>query len=147
MMNKLNIFIASPISGFSDENQYLEYRNGVLKLIEILRKDHIVFSEIENFAKLDSYDDPGKSALEDFNKISNSDVFILMHPTKMQTSAFIELGYALAHKKNIIIVSQKRYLPFLTLGLCDVMDNVKLIETTNVSDETINKVRICISKW
>ncbi len=146
-MNKLSIFIAAPISGFSNETQYLEYRNGVLKMIEVLRKEHVVFSEIENFAKLDSYEDPGKSALEDFNKISNSDVFILMHPTKMQTSALIELGYALAHKKNIIIVSQKKHLPFLTLGLCDVMDNVKIIETANVNDETINKVCICISKW
>ncbi len=146
-MNKLNIFIAAPISGFSDENQYLKYRNGVLKMIEILRKEHVVFSEIENFEKLDSYDDPGKSALEDFNKISNSDVFILMHPSKMQTSALIELGYALAHKKNIIIVSRKKYLPFLTLGLCDVMENVKLIETIDVSDETINEVCVYVSKW
>lgn len=146
-MNKLNIFIAAPISGFSSKYKYLNYRNGVLKMIEALRKDCVVFSEIENFTKLDSYDEPGKSAIEDFNKILNSDVFILMHPSKMQTSALIELGYAIAHKKNIIIVSQKKFLPFLTLGLCDVIDNVKLVETSKISEEIINKVCLYVGNW
>lgn len=139
-MNKLNVFIATPISGFDDENDYVKYRNSVLEMIGELRKEYIVFSEIENFTKLDSYDDPGKSALEDFNMILKSDIFILLHPAKMQTSTMVELGYALAHKKNIIIISQKKHLPFLTLALCNVIDNVTLIETSDINNAITDKV-------
>ena len=116
-------------------------------MIQELRKEHIIFSEIENFVKLDSYDDPKTSALKDFNMILKSDVFIWMHPNKMQTSAMIELGYALAHKKNIIIISQKDYLPFLALGLCDVIDNVKLIETSTINHDITNKVLSFLKNW
>lgn len=146
-MNKLNIFIATPISGFDDENEYLQYRNAVLKMIGELRKEYIVFSEIENFTKLDLYDEPKKSALKDFNMILKSDIFICMHPAKMQTSAMIELGYALAHKKNIIIISHKNNLPFLALGMCDMANNVKLIETSNIDNDTTNQLLSLIKKW
>ena len=139
-MNKLKIFVAAPISSFSDKDQYKCHRNGIIEMIKALRKDNTVFSEVERLSNLDSYDDPGASVLEDFDKISKSDIFILVHPVKMQTSTLIELGYALAHEKNIIIVSNEFCLPFLAQGLCSVNENVILIKSAEINDDTINKV-------
>ena len=145
VMSKMKIFIDSPISGYSDNEHYICYKKGVLNLIKELRKDHIVYSETEKISDINSYDNPGKSALKDFCKIQESDVFILVHPAKMQTSTFIELGYDIAHNKRIVIVSEKNNLPFLTLGLCDIFNNVRIVPYMNLNDTTIRMGSLCIN--
>ena len=98
-MNKLKIFIATPISSFSNNKEYLNFRYIIMNLVSELRKDFCVYSEIEEFVKMNSFDEPAKAISKDFDNILISDFFILIHPSKMQTSTLIELGYAFAHKK------------------------------------------------
>lgn len=130
-MNK--IFLAAPISAFDDEKLYSINRRFLLKLIKALRTQYEVYSEIENIASIGSYDTPGKSAVEDFKKIDDSNIFILYHPMRVQTSAFIELGYAIAKFKKIIIISSKKDLPYLALGLTSVSKQIEIIDIESLS--------------
>lgn len=124
----MKIFIAAPISGFKSETTYRQFRMSVLAFIEMLNKKHTVISEIMDISNSAEYDTPAESAKKDFYTIEISDIFLLIHPARMQTSSLIELGYAYALNKTIIIVSELSDLPFLALGLGAERSNFTLIE-------------------
>lgn len=146
-MNKLKIFIATPISSFSNNKEYLNFRYIIMNLVSELRKDFCVYSEIEEFVKMNSFDEPAKAISKDFDNILISDFFILIHPSKMQTSTLIELGYAFAHKKNIIIISSKNDLPYLALGMSEIIDNVFFLECADINNDIVDKIPKIIKNW
>ena len=43
----MRIFLAAPISGFENENEYLTYRKKVVELIDGLKKSFVVMSELD----------------------------------------------------------------------------------------------------
>lgn len=140
-MNNKNIFLAAPISGFSYENEYLEYRKKVLKLISFLRDNSFsVYSEIERVTNKSNYDSPEISVKNDFNRINNSDIFLLLHPRKSQTSALIELGYAYAKGEKIIIAGSITALPYLALGLPLTSTNAQIIDLSDIDTSTYIKI-------
>lgn len=86
-------------------------------MINELKKDFTVVSELESVKDIDSYDLPEQSALKDFIDIKETDFFMLLHPCRMQTSSFIELCYAYALKKPSLIIAYLEDLPYMALGL------------------------------
>lgn len=144
-MNRKKIFLAAPISGFVDDGEYQEYREKILELIFFLRKHSFeVYSEVECVSGKNDYDSPEQSAREDFKRISDSDIFLLLYPKKVQTSALIELGYACAKEKVIVIVSSKSILPYLALGLASACTNVSIVETLDLDKKTFSKIAIAL---
>lgn len=74
------------------------------------------------------YASPEESAITDLNAIENATHFILFYPYKTSTSALIELGYALALRKKILIaVPDLKELPYLAQGLGYCKYNTKYI--------------------
>lgn len=135
-MSKRSIFLAAPISGFSVEQEYQKYRKSVLALIAGLRKlSFEVYSEIERISNASDYDSPENSAETDFHRIDQMDVFLLLHPVKEQSSTLIELGYAYAKGKTIVIVGDTMNLPYLVLGL--KTSKVQIISTSELSARKI----------
>lgn len=140
-MDKLfGVFISTPISGFSNKNEYYDYRKIVLSLISKLRASYSVCSEIEQIKGLETYDSPEKSVTEDFESIKNNDVFLFLHPSKMQTSSLIELGYAIALDKRIVIVGRKENLPYLAVGLESFSKKVAIIDMPILSDDGFEQI-------
>lgn len=147
MMNKIKIFLAAPISGFKDEIDYKKNRNNILDLINELSDKFEIYSEIFNISSLTSYDEPGESAIKDFNKISESDIFMMYHPIKMQTSTLIELGYAVAKDKKIIIISNPQELPYLALGLSKYNSGIKIVPFSDLNDIIIEQIKTVINDF
>ena len=140
-MNRKYIFLAAPISGFSNEKEYNKYRDKILCLIKYLRENlFIVYSEVERVTGESNYDSPSNSVENDFKRICESDVLLLLHPRKVQTSALIELGFAYAKMKNIIIVGPKTALPYLALGLPSVNSNVRIIDAADLTVQTFEQI-------
>ena len=141
-MNNKKVFLAFPISGFLDENEYQNYRKIVLNFIDYLRNNSFdIYSEIEHVIGINNYDSPTQSVNDDFKKLDDSDVFLLLHPKNLQTSTLIELGYAYAKNKAIVIVSPLSALPYLALGLPSVESRVRIIDVSdfNVKDFALVK--------
>lgn len=134
------IFISTPISGFNSDSEYIEYRKNLLNFIKELKKDYNVYSEIENICGKYCYDTPEDSAINDFKKIRESDLFILHHPQRLQSSTLIELGYAYALNKDIIIISNKEDLPYLSLGLNNKENNVSYIDSSTINKNVISQI-------
>lgn len=136
MMNK-KVFISTPISGFKDVISYGKFRSFILHIIESLRGAGFeVCSEIESISTAADYISPTKSIEEDFYNIKSADIFLFIHPMIMQTSSFIELGFACANNKRILIVGNKSDLPYLAKGLEASYVQAILLNTLQL-DETI----------
>lgn len=136
-----NVFLATPISGFSNENEYQNYRSEVLRLIDFLRKSgYKVCSELESVRGLSDYDSPGKSVEDDFESIKQNDFFILLHPARMQTSSLIEYGFACGQNKKIIAVGRKEDLPYLVVGYADISPESEIIDTRELNDEVFLQI-------
>lgn len=139
-MNKLKVFLATPISGFQSEDQYILYRKSVLLLIESLTNNYEVYCELQKILDINSYDAPQDSIKNDFNAIEESDIFILLHPLRMQSSSLIELGYACALRKKLIFVGAKSDLPYLVNGLIEPDYNSVIIDSSEINDKIIAEI-------
>ena len=133
------------MSCFKDSRELLAYKNSVKNLIVELKKDHSVCSEIESIAKRSDYDTPEKSISTDLEAIRNCDVFVLHYPKALPTSALMELGFAIAFNKKIIIITPHiSMLPYLSLGISSVCSESLIIESENLDLPTIKKIIACI---
>lgn len=139
-MRKYKIFLATPVSGFQNESQYASYRKSVLSLIDALSERYTIHAEIQEITGTELYNTPEESLRMDFAAINEADVFILLHPMRMQTSSLIELGYACALKKKMLIVGETGNLPYLVFGLTAPEYNASIIHTSTVNEETIAKI-------
>lgn len=144
-MNKLKIFIAAPISAFQGEEQYILYRKSVLLLVETLADNYEVYCELQKILDIESYDTSQDSLKKDFNAIEESDIFILLHPMRMQSSSLVELGYACALKKKLLIVGEKNDLPYLVSGLIEPDFNSIIINSPEINDKIIIKIIDAVS--
>lgn len=78
-MNKIKIFLATPISGLKNDD-YSTYRSVLLNLVEQLKEKHEVYSELERISDINCYDSPAKSVIEDFRRIKEADIFYYTIP-------------------------------------------------------------------
>lgn len=125
-----NIFIATPIAGFLNKNDYKMYKKLIEEIVVEINRTNIfgnVYCEITNLDDIADYDSPAASAGKDFNNVLNSEYFILLYPQRVVSSALIELGYALAKGKKILIISSdKNALPYMALELDKIYHNVTI---------------------
>ena len=134
------IFLATPISCFTDPNEYETLRQNVIRLVGELRKKYEVYCEIERITDDSDYDSPEESVVKDFGKIDEADVFMLVHLKKCQTSALMELGYAFARFKKIVLIGSKENLPYMALGLNVPGHPMRLVEVEQLDGASIRKI-------
>lgn len=138
----MKIFLATPISAIKDHNEFVKYRKSVVKLVSSLRMmEHDVICEIDEISDTDNYDSPKESYLKDFSAIIESDAFILHYPVSTPTSALVELGFALAMNKRVIIITPDRSgLPYLMRELDSTGSNHFIIINKYLGKVTTNKI-------
>ena len=84
---------------------------------------------------------PEKSIKDDLASIANCDMFILHYPRQIPTSALMELGFAIALSKRIIIITPKRnLLPYLAQGIDSACDGSEIIESDAIDNELIQEI-------
>lgn len=109
--NKL--FLSVPIASILDDierNKIKEQINSAILKIESKHKLKVYCA----YVKLPGKFDPArKSAIGNFSEIRRCKYFAAILPEKLPTSSYIEIGYALAKKKNVMIYHKDDSLPFL----------------------------------
>lgn len=135
------VFISAPISGFEDKHDYEEFREFILSLIVSLRVAGFeVCSELEQISHSGDYDSPTKSVEDDLANIKSSEIFLMIHPKRMQTSSLMELGFACAISKAIIIIGKKSDLPYLAKGLESSIVKAKILDVSHISKDIIPQI-------
>ena len=145
-MPKKKIFLASPISGFQDEQKYVAYRESVLGFIDAISGTFDVHSEIQEIQSTDSYDTYEESVRKDFQAIDEADIFVLLHPLRIQSSTLIELGYACAKKKKLLLIGAEDTLPYMALGLKQPCFDSEILYRSDIDTNTINDAMLLLEK-
>lgn len=128
--NEYSIFLSFAIAGNKTRNQR-EIINEEISKIETKLTElgyTNIFNASNYFSNEHDYQPPEIAAKEDFSAIENSKNFLFFYPTKVPSSALVELGYALRDGTNItIFTSNKHFLPFLTRELGQINDRVHVV--------------------
>ena len=136
--NSYDLFVSAPMAAFETEKEFQSSRDSVLDVIRNIKKNckfNGVFyagNEIESIKDFESED---MSVVEDYDACYRSRYFMLIYPQKIATSALVELGWAMAHKKPTIIFAKNRgHLPFLVKNADAVFSNIRIYEYKTSSD-------------
>lgn len=131
-----NLFISSPMSAMPDFD-YNYVRSQVLALIDFLHDSFCqldIYYSGELIESTVSFDNPVQSFKNDVNALDACSGFLLVYPEKIATSALVELGYALARKVPIILITKnKSILPYMIRELDKSLENALIIEYENKS--------------
>ena len=124
---RIKIFLSMQMAGLN-EDKYKKLHQRLLHVIMELRKDYEVYFYNEPFKSLSEFSDE-KICVESYlNDISASDCFIAILSEKVVSSIYFEIGYAIAHKKHIIVfVNNVRDPPLLIRQAAKIYPSVKLI--------------------
>ena len=137
----MKVFLLTPISCFNNKAELINYKESITNLLSAIKKQHTVCAEIETIMDEADYDTPEKSIETDLQSIRNCDIFIIHYPTKVPSSALIELGVAIALNKRIIIItSSKNTLPYLALGIPSTINKSIILESNSFDDDFIDKM-------
>ena len=143
----MKLFLATPISTFSDPEEYNAYRKTVVQFVSALRKEHTVSCDIDGLETQTQYISPKDAFHRDFSAISDCEAFILHYPAPTPTSALIELGYAIASNKTIIIITPNRSkLPYLVQTLDEVGNHYCVIESKELGMKATQRIIEILSR-
>lgn len=149
-----DVFLSTPMAGFSSEAAYRQFRAEFKKVFDTLRDDcrlrvYWAAEKIESKADFDPVD---VSVADDLAALDASRYFVMLYPEKIATSALFEAGYAFALRKPArFFVPKFDLLPFL-LGQLPGMRpgaSVKIHTQDEWSsyDDLAAKVRRNAAKW
>ena len=130
-----DIFISFPIASFADHNKRKEINDFANKLeAEFKRIGYKkIFNASLHFSDKHDHQPPKVAAKIDFDALDKSRNFVLIYPEKLASSSLIELGYAIAINKNIVMCSDDIHtLPFLARGFNECFDNICFVEYPNL---------------
>lgn len=128
---RYDVFISYPIAGAKNKTEKNETKDFIIQIEKKLKtwgyKE--VFNATTYFDKEHDNQPPAVASKIDLMAVQDSKNFILIYPTKVATSALVELGYALGGDKNILICTTNiKILPFLVRGFNEAFKNVRIIE-------------------
>jgi nucleoside 2-deoxyribosyltransferase len=141
---KYDLFLASPMAAFGNDEEYQRDRDNVLKIINAFKQEarfeSVVYAGTE-IKSVKDFDAADLSVNQDFQKLVESKYFVLLYPKKIASSVLVEAGWALAlGKPSVYFVDNYDDLPFLlqkasqafssvrTYDKCDTDIIIKLIK-------------------
>ncbi len=144
-MNKTSsksIFLSTPMSAFSEVelSEFVSWCKVLEQgLSERLKKT--IYCAALKAPSAEVFGSEYESVINDFKAIDECSTFILIYPQKLATSALIELGYAVAKKKPILIVAKNiADLPFMARGLSEASSSTEVFICDSFSNQVLNRI-------
>jgi hypothetical protein len=116
-LGSYDLFLATPMSSIVEDREYRTHRLGVMKLIDTLKEKcgiTKVYYAAANITSKKDFTSEAAAITDDLRALSRSKAFCLVYPERVVSSALVETGFALGHRKPcILFVRNKRDLPYL----------------------------------
>jgi len=127
----MKLFIATPMSAFNKE-EYNELREIINRIKQFSEEE--IFAEITTVNQTEFFE-PKEALKQDLKAIDESEKFIMIYPSKIHSSVLIELGYAIAKDKEILILTKdKKDIPYLAQDLeIKVFKSISELESILIS--------------
>jgi len=135
-----DLFVSAPMAAFETNQEFQSSRSAIVNMVRAMKK-HCQFEDVfyagQEIESKENFESEDLSVVENYDALFRSRYFIFIYPKKIATSALIELGWAMAHKKPIIIFAKKRdELPFLVKNADSVFANIRIYEYKTSSEIT-----------
>ena len=126
-IKRKSVFLSSPMTSVESEDEYIELQKSIASLINELEKiGYEVFYGGVNVQHMSEVNQAARIPPENFRALKHAEYVILLHPKYLATSALIEVGYALALGKEIVIFAKEgERLPLVLSGLSVPLPNVR----------------------
>lgn len=140
----MKVFLAMPYSQLCDEKYEVkkEYKGFFTKLTNEIRKikcDYFLAHEREKWGK--KYTSAEESTVIDYTTIKEVDLVCVIPGVPNSGGVHVEIGWASANKKNMIIFLKKDYpySPMVT-GIHALTNTKYVYYETDYSEELVNKI-------
>jgi hypothetical protein len=114
------IYISIPMSQL-DDNKFQQKKTFITSIESILSKNYTVFHGFQAVNRKEDYNNEERTLVDIIKKIKKSNYTIFIIDQRSFTSSLVELGIAIASKRNIIICYRKDnrgpMIPFLLYSL------------------------------
>lgn len=141
--HKYDIFISSPLAGFSTDDEISAFKTKIEEIVKYLEDelDFNVYWAGKNInAKID-FTAPDIAAKKDINALLDSKYFMLLYPAKIVSSVLFEAGIALREcQTSIYVMENQKDLPFLMTKAAEVFSNVRMYEK-KIPGELLNIIK------
>lgn len=136
IVSKDSIFISSPMNSSKSDDEYKQLRCNIISLKTRLYE--LGFKEIiypgDEIESKTEFEGENKAINKNFKKLKSAECLLAIYPNSIASSVLLEIGYAIALTKNIVVFTKnKKKLPFM-LREADTINNVKIFEFKNFKD-------------
>ena len=112
-----DVFVASPMAGFKNNEKYQEQLKDTLAIIAALQSYcgvKTVYYAGKKITSVDNFQPTDVAAELDLEAIRKSRIFLMLYPSEIVTSVLFEAGFALAlGRTSVYFVKDREHLPFL----------------------------------
>lgn len=142
MVKKRSVFLSSPMASLNDD-EYEKFHTQMLLVQAAIKKEcksRQVFYPGQNIEKSERFEGKQKAIDKNFIKLKECEYLVVIYPEMLTSSVLVEVGYALALSKKIIIfVKNKEDLPYILQEADKSINNVNLYTYTEVEDIRIKR--------
>lgn len=132
-IDRNSVFISAPMNTLNSA-QYENQRIYMLEIVDALKK--IGFTKVmcpaADIKDKEHFEGKTKCVINNFKNLKQSECFVLIYDIARPSSSLIELGYAIALCKKIVIFYKKE-LPFLVQKASENIPHVHSVEYKNIS--------------
>jgi len=107
------VFVAVPMAALQTQAERDDIKSKVGHLIQKLEHKHGLSVYCAYTTVQGQFDFGRKAAVECFREIRKCRYFVAILTEKMPTSAYVEIGYALAARKDVLLLHTHGALPYL----------------------------------
>lgn len=148
MSYKYDVFLSSPMSAFTTDEDYKKDRDAMLTFKKYLEEEkNVSIYYAGEYISSSALFENELTGHKDFEAIENSRCFIMFYPESIVSSVLVEAGYALALKKpSVYFVHNKETLPFLLREAHHSYTNVQVFEYADLDQilEMMSRNDFCI---
>ena len=137
------VFISTPMDAYTDDQSRQEHRKKILQIKDALRQCcqfEPTFYAGTDIVDEEGFQSPAVAIRQNFQKMQQSQRFIMIYPERLPSSILVEAGMALAlGKDSVWFVKSGQSLPFLlreasNASKQDRLPNIRIYEYNSIED-------------
>lgn len=135
-VNKNTLYVSTPMASI-DKPEYTKQREFLIALEKVLIQ--IGFKNIISPAlaidKQENFDGSTKANFDNYKEMKQVESFLVIYPKPLPTSVLVEIGYAIALSKNIVLFTKNlKELPFMLQEANATIPNLRIYSYKNYDD-------------
>ena len=143
MVKRKSVFLSSPMASLEDD-EYEQFQDQMLRVQATIKKEcksKEVFYPGQNIEKVERFEGKQKAINKNFARLKECEYLLVIYPEALTSSVLVEIGYAMALSKKIIVfVRDRNNLPYILQEADKSIGNINMYTYTDVS-EIIDKIK------